>query len=119
MEISIDDPIQSQQETAPLEQVFSYWESPSNLISDSPLDQNITPAYQPDHTESSPLPRASIPFILDPEMPTPHTTGQDLTIQGHSHEPFELTEREAFLFMTYIHKLAPLVRIPISSKPNI
>nr|RBQ99827.1 hypothetical protein FVER53263_09362 [Fusarium verticillioides] len=107
MEISIDDTIQSQQETAPLEQVFSYWESPSNLITDSPIDQNTNPAYQPDHTESSSLPQASIPFILGPQSSS-HGTGQDLTGHGQSQDPFELTEREAFLFMTYIHKLAPL-----------
>ncbi|KAF4414693.1 Transcription regulatory SNF2 [Fusarium acutatum] len=108
MEISIDDPIQSQPEVGALEQVFSYWESPSNLITDSPIDQNMTPAYQADHPESSSLPRASIPFIIDPERFSPHGTAPDVTGQGHSPDPFELTEREAFLFMTYIHKLAPL-----------
>ncbi|KAF5620326.1 transcription regulatory SNF2 [Fusarium tjaetaba] len=100
MEISIDDTIQSQ-----AEEVFSYWESPSNLITDSPIDQNMTPAYQ---AETPSLPRASIPFILDPQGSSPHVTTQDLTLQVHSQDPFELTEREAFLFMTYIHKLAPL-----------
>ncbi|KAH7163804.1 hypothetical protein DER46DRAFT_605059 [Fusarium sp. MPI-SDFR-AT-0072] len=105
MEISIEDPIKPQPEARPLEQVFSYWESPSNLITDSPIDQNMTPAYQ---AESSSLPRASIPFILDPDRSSPHATGQDLTGQGRSQDPFELTEREAFLFMTYIHNLAPL-----------
>ncbi|KAF5595345.1 transcription regulatory SNF2 [Fusarium pseudocircinatum] len=108
MEISIGDTIEPQPESGTLEQVLSYWESPSNLITNSSIAQNMTPAYQADHPESSPLPRASIPFILDPDIPTPHTTGQDLTIQGRSQDPFELTEREAFLFMTYIHKLAPL-----------
>ncbi|SCO44172.1 uncharacterized protein FFMR_07384 [Fusarium fujikuroi] len=107
LEISIDDPIQSQPEVGPLEQVFSYWESPSNLITDSPVDQNMTPAYQADHAETSSLPRASIPFILDPQMSSPHAVAQ-VTDQDHSQEPFELTEREAFLFMTYVHKLAPL-----------
>ncbi|RBA09768.1 hypothetical protein FPRO05_05704 [Fusarium proliferatum] len=107
MEISIDDPMQSQTEAGPLEQVFSYWESPSNLITDSPIDQNMTPAYQADHAETSSLPRASIPFILDPQMSSPHAVAQ-VTDQDHSQDPFELTEREAFLFMTYIHKLAPL-----------
>ncbi|KAF5575163.1 transcription regulatory SNF2 [Fusarium pseudoanthophilum] len=103
MEISIDDTIQPQ-----TEEVFSYWESPSNLIADTPIDQNMTPAYQADHTESSSLPRASIPFILDPQSSSPHGTGQGLTGHGQSQDPFELTEREAYLFMTYIHKLAPL-----------
>ncbi|KAF5967427.1 transcription regulatory SNF2 [Fusarium coicis] len=100
--------MESQPESRTLEQAFSYWESPSNLIADSSIAQIMTPAYQADHTESSPLPRASVPFILDPDKSTPHTTGQDLTIQGHSRGPFQLTEREAFLFMTYIHQLAPL-----------
>ncbi|KAG5750122.1 hypothetical protein H9Q70_007209 [Fusarium xylarioides] len=108
MEISIDETIQQNPEAESLEQVFSYWESPSNLISDSPIDQSMTPGYQVDHPESSSIPRASIPFILDPEGPSPHTTSQDLIGQRHSPDPFELTEREAFLFMTYIHKLAPL-----------
>ncbi|KAG4288466.1 hypothetical protein FPRO06_06118 [Fusarium proliferatum] len=107
MEISIDDPMQSQTEAGPLEQVLSYWESPSNLITDSPIDQNMTPAYQADHAETSSLPRASIPFILDPQMSSPHAVAP-VTDQDHSQDPFELTEREAFLFMTYIHKLAPL-----------
>jgi hypothetical protein len=116
MEISIDDPMQSQPEAGPLEQVFSYWGSPSNLITDSPIDQNMSPAYQ---AESPSLPRASIPFILDPERNSSNATGQGLSGQGRSQDPFELTEREAFLFMTYIHKLAPLVRIPITNNIEI
>ncbi|KAM0078913.1 hypothetical protein ACKRZS_008781 [Fusarium odoratissimum] len=116
MEISIDDPMQSQPEAGPLEQVFSYWESPSNLITDSPIDQNMSPAYP---AESPSLPRASIPFILDPERNSSNATGQGLSGQGRSQDPFELTEREAFLFMTYIHKLAPLVRIPITNNIEI
>ncbi|KAF5634693.1 transcription regulatory SNF2 [Fusarium sp. NRRL 52700] len=44
MEISIDDSMQSQPEDWSLEEVFNYWDSPSNIITDSSIDHNMTPA---------------------------------------------------------------------------
>jgi hypothetical protein len=43
---------------------------------------------------------------------------------AHSPDARQLTEREAFLFMIYVHKLAPLVRKPNntlyhSNKPSL
>ncbi|QKD55147.2 uncharacterized protein FOBCDRAFT_250864 [Fusarium oxysporum Fo47] len=108
MEISIDDLKHTQSEAGPLDPASNYWESPLNFITDSPVDRNMIPAYQSDHPDSSSLPRASIPYILDSETSPHHIPAQGLATQGHNQDPFELTEREAFLFMTYIHKLAPL-----------
>ncbi|KAF4960510.1 hypothetical protein FGADI_917 [Fusarium gaditjirri] len=108
MEISIDDPTHTQLEASNLDTSPEYWESPLNFITDSPVDQNMIPAYQSDHPDSPSLPRASIPFLLDSETSPPHIPTQESTVQGHSQDPFELTEREVFLFMIYIHKLAPL-----------
>ncbi|KNB10528.1 hypothetical protein FOXG_10703 [Fusarium oxysporum f. sp. lycopersici 4287] len=108
MEISIDDLKHTQSEAGPLDPASNYWESPLNFITDSPVDRNMIPVYQSDHPDSSSLPRASIPYILDSETSPHHIPTQGLATQGHNQDPFELTEREAFLFMTYIHKLAPL-----------
>ncbi|VTO81787.1 unnamed protein product [Fusarium graminearum] len=48
------------------------------------------------------------PSVHDTDGYFDHATAQDLPVQVHISSPYELTEREAFLFMIYIYKCAPL-----------
>jgi hypothetical protein len=71
----------------------------------SPNQQGVLLNQEHNHWES-PL---SCPQAFDSNGSPYNPSIQVLPVQLHAHSPLELTEREAFLFMTYIYKLAPLV----------
>ncbi|XEV01570.1 hypothetical protein FSHL1_006857 [Fusarium sambucinum] len=105
-EIPTDDLMHSSQpEDVPIGQAPNYWESSSNFITSPPIHPNTVQVYDSHYSERSPLPQASIPPIFDPDGSFDNDSTEDL--QLHTQDPIELTEREAFLFMTYIYKLAP------------
>ncbi|CEI63366.1 unnamed protein product [Fusarium venenatum] len=100
LEIPTDDLMHSSQpEDVPVGQAPNYWESSSNFIT-SPVQ-----VYDSHYPEGSSLPQGSIPPVLDADGSFDNDSTEDL--QRHTQDSFELTEREAFLFMTYIYKLAP------------
>ncbi|RGP64183.1 hypothetical protein FSPOR_8001 [Fusarium sporotrichioides] len=82
MEASLDYLKQSESQVVPLNQESDYKESPSNFVANS--------------------------SVHDSDGFFDYAKSHDLPVQVHVPSPFELTEREAFLFMTYIYKLAPL-----------
>ncbi|KAJ4243469.1 hypothetical protein NW762_014800 [Fusarium torreyae] len=104
------------------EQVSDYWgsiasppghfTSPTTATNLAVREGNSNSGYgmpQFESPSSLPFPRASIPYILDREASSSTSTPQDLQAQHiHTQDAYDFTERQAFLFMTYIHKLAPL-----------
>ncbi|KAF0643191.1 hypothetical protein FPSE5266_07859 [Fusarium pseudograminearum] len=82
IEVSTDDLIQSESQVAPLDQEPDYRVSVSNFIANS--------------------------TVHDSDGPSDYATAQYLPVPVHIASPYELTEREAFLFMIYIYKCAPL-----------
>lgn len=83
MDMSMDGFAPPHQEVVLLNQEHNHWESPLSSITSPPVFDSNGPPYNP--------------------------SVQVLPVQLHAQNPLELTEREAFLFMTYIYKLAPLV----------
>ncbi|KAH6994695.1 hypothetical protein EDB82DRAFT_198951 [Fusarium venenatum] len=99
----------SQPEDVPVGQAPNYWESSSNFITSPPIHPSTVQVYDSHYPEGSSLPQASIPPVLDADGSFDNDSTEDL--QRHTQDSFELTEREAFLFMTYIYKLAPSVSL--------
>ncbi|KAF5228074.1 hypothetical protein FAUST_11333 [Fusarium austroamericanum] len=87
VEVSVSDLAQSGTQVVPLNPEPDYRKSAFNFIANS--------------------------LVVDPSVHNSdgyfdHATAQDLPVQVHIPSPYELTEREAFLFMIYIYKCAPL-----------
>ncbi|CAF3506798.1 unnamed protein product [Fusarium graminearum] len=87
IEVSVNDLAQSGPQVVPLNPELDYRKSASNFIANSLVDD---------------------PSVRDSDEYFDHATAQDLPVQVHISSPYELTEREAFLFMIYIYKCAPL-----------
>ncbi|CAF3497032.1 unnamed protein product, partial [Fusarium graminearum] len=87
IEVSVNDLAQSGPQVVPLNPEPDYRKSASNFIANSLVDD---------------------PSVHDSDGYFDHATAQDLPVQVHISSPYELTEREAFLFMIYIYKCAPL-----------
>ena len=85
MDMSMDELAHPQQEVILLHQEHNRWESSLSSIASPPNFNSNGSPYNP--------------------------SVQVLPVQLHASSPLELTEREAFLFMTYIYKLAPLVSL--------
>ncbi|KAF4341614.1 transcription regulatory SNF2 [Fusarium beomiforme] len=89
---NLDLPIQSQDDQ----------ESPSNFITSR--TRHTAPSYEAYNSPSALPPNT---YSLDSSDRSGHSPLQIMSSQASSQDPLELTEREAFLFMTYIQKLAP------------
>ncbi|EYB29718.1 hypothetical protein FG05_00011 [Fusarium graminearum] len=87
IEVSVNDLAQSGPQVVPLNPEPDYRKSASNFIANSLVDD---------------------PSVHVSDGYFDHATAQDLPVQVHISSPYELTEREAFLFMIYIYKCAPL-----------
>lgn len=61
-----------------------------------------------------------IPMTTDESISRPiPESSVSMTVACRTPNPEKLTERHAFLFMTYVHKLAPLVSLSTQDIPHI
>ncbi|KAH7182310.1 uncharacterized protein B0J16DRAFT_343504 [Fusarium flagelliforme] len=74
----------------------------------APPNQEAVPLHQEQNHWESPSSSITSPLVFDSNGSPYNPSIQVLPVQLHAQSPLELTEREAFLFMTYISKLAPL-----------